>query len=94
MGCSESKSEDLTRPDDVKPKLSSSVPKPKPASGVFSSDVQDKSQTARTFSEVLVHKNHLPVREVYALDQGLELGRGACGTVSVVQKIATGEAGG
>jgi len=91
MGCSESKSEDLTRPDDVKPKLSSSVPKPKPASGVFSSDVQDKSQTARTFSEVLVHKNHLPVREVYALDQGLELGRGACGTVSVVQKIATGE---
>jgi hypothetical protein len=90
MGCSESKSDEVTRPDDVKPKLSYDAPRPRPATGIFTSDVQDKSLTARTFSEVLVHKNLLPVHEVYNLDQGLELGRGACGTVSVVTKVATG----
>lgn len=94
MGCSESKSEEVTRPDDVKPKLSYDAPRPRPATGIFTSDVQDKSRTARTFSEVLVHKNLLPVHEVYALDQGIELGRGACGTVSVVKKITTGACSG
>jgi len=88
MGCSQSKSEEVTRPDDVNPKLLyDSRPT---APGVFSSDVKDKSRTARCFSEVLVTQNHSPVNEVYALDQGIELGRGACGTVMVVKKISTG----
>ena len=40
---------------------------------------RDKNETTKTFSEVLVRKNQLPVWEVYDLSQGVELGRGACG---------------
>ena len=89
MGACSSKNEEPHRDGDTAPSRGLRRGRSK---GNFNTDLRDKNETTKTFSEVLVRKNQLPVWEVYDLSQGVELGRGACGMVQVVKKISSGEA--
>mmetsp|Transcript_5376 Transcript_5376/g.18040 ORF Transcript_5376/g.18040 Transcript_5376/m.18040 type:complete len:553 (+) Transcript_5376:68-1726(+) len=88
MGACSSKNEEPHRDGDTAPSRGLRRGRSK---GNFNTDLRDKNETTKTFSEVLVRKNQLPVWEVYDLSQGVELGRGACGMVQVVKKISSGE---
>ena len=89
MGACSSKNEEPHRDGDTAPSRGLRKGRSKVT---FNTDLRDKNETTKTFSEVLVRRNTQPVWEVYDLSQGVELGRGACGMVQVVKKISSGEA--